>query len=200
MKKVFALGAALLFAASVFAQESKPIIGLIPTTSDVYRTLATGYWGDIYSPAVIDKETGQVLKPRTLAHPATSPIPVDSVFPRLTAAFSQEIVGSGRFQVLPDKRTGVDYVFESNLTSFSASRNQDSGIITYEMSVSVTLTDVKTGQVVLSQQFSEPRAITSAGKVFSVTKYTSNNPSEMPKNMAEYVFPQSSTSCIRRWF
>lgn len=188
MKKVFGLAAALVFAASVFAQESKPVIGLISTTTNLRQTTATGFWGDIWEPAVIDKETGEVLKPRRLAHPATNPLSIDSIFPRLTAAFSQEIVSSGRFQVLPDKRTGVDYVFESELTDFTASRSQDSGNISYKMSVSVTLKDVKTGQVVLSQQFSEPRELSkSGGKVFSMTKYTSSNPNDMPKNVAENV-------------
>lgn len=186
MKKNFLLVTALLFAASVFAQESKPVIGLISTTKGVSQTTATGYWGDIWEPAVIDKETKEVIKPRRLAHPATSPLSIDSIFPRLTAAFSQEIVNSGRFNILPDKRTGVDYVFESTLTDFSASRSQDSGNISYKMSVSVTLTDTKTGQIVLNQQFSEPRELSkSGGSIFSTTKYTSSNPNEMPKNVAE---------------
>lgn len=188
MKKVFGLVAALLFAASVFAQESKPVIGLISTTTNLRKTTATGYWGDIWTEAVIDKETGEVKVPRKLAHPATNPLSIDSIFPRLTAAFSQEIVSSSRFQVLPDKRSGVDYVFESELTEFSASRSETSGSISYKMSVSVTLTDVKTGQIVLSQQFSEPRELSkSGGKVFSTTKYTSSSPNDMPKNMAENV-------------
>lgn len=188
MKKVFGLAAAFLFAASVFAQESKPVIGLISTTKAVYETLATGYWGDIWEPEVRDKETGEVIKPRTLAHPATNPLPIGSVFPRIPAALSEAIVSSGRFNVIADKRNGVDYVLESVLTEFSANRNKDSGSISYKMSVSVTLKDTKTGQVVLSQQFSEPRELSkSGGKVFSTTKYTSSNPNDMPKNMAENV-------------
>ncbi len=188
MKKILGLTAALLFAASVFAQESKPVIGLIPTTTEVHRTLATGYWGDIWAPEERDKETGEVIRPRRIVHPATNPLPVDSVLPKLAPMFSQEIVSSGRFQVLPNKRTGVDYVFETVLTEFSANRNDQSGSISYKMSISVTLTDTKTGQVVLSQQFSEPRELSkSGGKVFSTTKYTSSNPNDMPKNVAENV-------------
>lgn len=194
MKKFFGLAVAFtfIFATSVFAQESKPVIGLIPTTTNLRQTTATGYWGDIYQPEQRDEETGKVIRPRRLAYPATSPLTIDSIFPKLTAAFSQEIVSSGRFQVLADKRTGVDYVFESELTEFSANRqgslDSGTGVITYKMSVSVTLTDAKTGQVVLSQQFSEPRELSkSGGKVFSTTKYTSSNPNDMPKNMAENV-------------
>lgn len=186
MKKIFTVVAALVFVASVFAQESKPVIGLISTTTQLDQTTATGYWGDIWEPAVIDKETGEVIQPRRLAHPACSPLSIDSIFPRLTAAFSQEIVNSGRFNVLANKRTGVDYVFESELTDFSASRSQSSGSISYKMSVSVTLTDTKTGQTILVQTFSEPREISkSGGSFFSTTRYTSSDPNEMPNNVAE---------------
>ncbi|MBD5411115.1 MAG: hypothetical protein K2M50_00940 [Treponemataceae bacterium] len=194
MKRMITGVIALFLAMTIFAQESKPVIGLVDLVVSQRGTLATGYWGDIWEPEVKDAKTGEIITPRKLAHPATKPIDVRTIVPSLNAALSQEIVNSGRFSVINmdsvGNTDGIDFLFESELTEFSADRDGKFGSIRYKMGVSVKFTNVKTGQIVLNQQFEVPITKTTSSKnnffSFDTTPQISD-PTKMPKIMASHA-------------
>lgn len=193
MKKMITGVIAVCLAMTIFAQESKPVIGLVDLVVSQRRTLATGNWDDIWQEEVRDTKTGEIITPRKLLHPATKPVDVSTIVPSLNAALSQEIVNSGRFSVINiasvGSKDGIDFLFESELTEFSAHRD-NSGYIKYKMGVSVKFTNVKTGQIVLNQQFEVPITKTTSSKnnffSFDTTQQISD-PTKMPKIMAAHA-------------
>lgn len=148
------------------AQEEKPVIGLAEiTVQNGFRTAVTGNWRHI----VKRDSEGKVSR----EYPAEDAPTVQSVIPMIRAAISQEIVNSGRFAVMErsadelnkirmenletsgkvNPNSKLDFMLTSELVQFSADRNDDAEK-TIKMGLSIKFINVASGQIVVSETFS----------------------------------------------
>lgn len=157
----------LISVSSVFAQESKPVIGLAEiNVQKGFETSVTGHWGRI----VKRDSNGKVSK----EYPSEEAPTVKSVIPMIRAAISQEIVNSGRFAVMErsaeelnkirmenletsgaaNPNSQLDFMLTSELVQFSADRDDDANK-NIKIGLSIKFINVASGQIVVSETFSK---------------------------------------------
>ncbi|MDE7290808.1 MAG: hypothetical protein K2N58_02055 [Treponemataceae bacterium] len=196
MKKLMFFVAMTLAFATIYAQK-KPVIFVSNTTAAQSETNVKGYWGPLYGTEAPEdkiialrtvKDTKQTEEAPDLLYKAETPASLSDIIPVLQSSLFSELTATGAFEVLAEKQGNAEYIFETIIEDFTATRAEE--ILTgkipklfaptnkYDMTVATKVSDTKTGEIVFEKQFQQ-------GQVANPGKFVSRILS--PKEMAETV-------------